>query len=148
DRTNSMIEWLEKHQIWMYLAAPFAGGVKGILLPGISTPLEHAINPVLGLLLYATFLMVPLGRIGQGFKDIHFLCVLCVLYFFVVPVFFFVLRRFIAGDRVLLVLVVFVLLAPCIDYVIVFSHFACGATERLFSPTPLLMLGQMVLLPF
>ena len=148
DRANGMIAWLEKHQIWMYLAALFAGGVIGILLPGVSTPLEQAINPVLGLLLYATFLMVPLGRIGQGFKDFHFLGVLGALNFLVVPIVVFLLTRFIAGDQVLLVGVVFVLLAPCIDYVIVFTHFAGGASERLLSATPLLMLGQMVLLPF
>src|SRR5699024_11516884 len=41
----------------------------------------------------------------------------------------------------------FVLLAPCIDYVIVFTHFAGGASERLLSATPLLMIGQMLLLP-
>src|SRR5699024_11528044 len=99
DRTNSMIEWLEKHQIWMYLAALFAGGVKGILLPGISTPLEHAINPVLGLLLYATFLMVPLGRIGQGFQDFHFLGVLGVPNFLVVRLGVFLLSRLLPGAR-------------------------------------------------
>src|SRR5699024_11731676 len=102
-RANRMIAWLEKHQIWMYLAALFAGGVIGILLPGVSTPLEQAINPVLGLLLYATFLMVPLGRICQGFKYFHFLAVLGELNFLVVPFVVFSLTWFISSDRFLFV---------------------------------------------
>lgn len=142
-----MVAWLEKHQIWMYLFALAIGGVLGLSAPGVGAPLETAINPVLGLLLYATFLMVPLARLGQGFKDFRFLGALMVVNFVVVPVVVFLLTRFIAGDQVLLVGVLFVLLAPCIDYVIVFTHFAGGASERLLSATPLLMIGQMFLLP-
>lgn len=142
-----MVAGLEKHQIWMYLAALAVGAAIGLSMPQIGVPLEIAINPALGLLLYATFLMVPMARIGQGFKDFRFLGVLALLNFVLVPIVVFVLTRFIAGDQVLLLGVLFVLLAPCIDYVIVFTHFAGGASERLLSATPLLMIGQMLLLP-
>ena len=142
-----MVAWLEKHQIWMYLVALAVGAAIGLSMPQIGVPLEIAINPALGLLLYATFLMVPMARIGQGLKDFRFLGVLALLNFVLVPIVVFVLTRFIAGDQVLLVGVLFVLLAPCIDYVIVFTHFAGGASERLLSATPLLMIGQMLLLP-
>jgi ACR3 family arsenite efflux pump ArsB len=40
-----------------------------------------------------------------------------------------------------------VLLAPCIDYVIVFTGLAGGAKERLLAAAPILMLGQLLLLP-
>lgn len=40
-----------------------------------------------------------------------------------------------------------VLLTPCIDYVIVFSGLAGGASERLLAAAPLLMLTQILLLP-
>src|SRR5699024_4781741 len=43
--------------------------------------------------------------------------------------------------------VLFVLLCPCVDYVIVFTGLAGGAQERLLALTPVLMLGQMLLLP-
>ena len=142
-----MVAWLEKHQIWMYLVALAVGAAIGLSMPQIGVPLEIAINPALGLLLYATFLMVPMARIGQGLKDFRFLGVLALLNFVLVPIVVFVLTRFIAGDQVLLVGVLFVLLAPCIDYVIVFTHFAGGASERLLSATPLLMIGQMLLQP-
>ncbi|HJG64960.1 MAG TPA: arsenic resistance protein [Corynebacterium stationis] len=142
-----MVAWLEKHQIWMYLLALVIGATTGLTAPELGSPLAIAINPVLGLLLYATFLMVPMARIGQGLKDFRFLGVLALLNFVLVPIVVFVLTRFIAGDQVLLVGVLFVLLAPCIDYVIVFTHFASGASARLLSATPLLMFGQMLLLP-
>lgn len=142
-----MIAWLEKHQIWLYLAALACGAALGLGTPAAAPALEVVINPVLGLLLYATFLAVPLNRIGQGLKDLKFLGVLFALNFVLGPLVVWGLTRFIAADHVLLVGVLFVLLAPCIDYVIVFSHLAGGASERLLSATPLLMLGQMVALP-
>jgi len=142
-----MIAWLEKHQIWLYLAALLCGAALGLGIPAAAPALETAINPVLGLLLYATFLAVPLNRISKGLKDFRFLSVLFALNFIAVPLVVWVLTRFIAADQVLLVGVLFVLLAPCIDYVIVFSHLAGGASERLLSATPLLMIGQMVALP-
>ena len=40
-----------------------------------------------------------------------------------------------------------VLLAPCIDYVVVFTALARGAHEKLLAATPLLMLGQILALP-
>ena len=142
-----MITWLEKHQIWMYLVALGVGAAIGLSAPGVAGPLETAINPALGLLLYATFLMVPLNRIGQGLKDFRFLGTLMVLNFIVVPVIVFLLTRFVTGEQEVFIGVLFVLLAPCIDYVIVFTHFSGGASERLLSATPLLMLGQMIALP-
>ncbi len=43
--------------------------------------------------------------------------------------------------------VLFVLLTPCVDYVIVFTGIAGGAKDRLPAAAPLLMLAQMLLLP-
>ena len=40
-----------------------------------------------------------------------------------------------------------VLLTPCIDYVIVFTGLAGGASDRLLAAAPVLMLAQMLLLP-
>ncbi|WP_369814506.1 bile acid:sodium symporter [Micrococcus sp. CH7] len=47
----------------------------------------------------------------------------------------------------LLVGVLLVLLAPCVDYVIAFTALAGGAAERLLAAAPLLMLVQLVVLP-
>src|SRR5690606_3046011 len=53
----------------------------------------------------------------------------------------------VAHDQVLLVGVLFVLLTPCVDYVIVFTGIAGGAKDRLLAAAPLLMLAQIALLP-
>ncbi|WP_244175965.1 arsenic resistance protein [Microbacterium oxydans] len=123
------------------------GAVVGLWAPAVAHPLELAITPVLGLLLYATFLGVPFSAIGRAFRDIRFLAVLLVVNFVIVPVIVFGLSRFVAHDQALLVGVLLVLLTPCVDYVIVFTGLAGGAKERLLAAAPLLMLGQMLLLP-
>ncbi|WP_105034195.1 bile acid:sodium symporter [Cryobacterium aureum] len=141
------VEWMERHQVPLYLAALAAGAGIGLLIPGVASPVELAINPVLGLLLYATFLGVPFAKIGQAFRDWRFLSTILVVNFVAVPVVVFLLSRIVAHDRVLLVGVLFVLLTPCVDYVIVFTGIAGGARERLLAAAPLLMLAQMLLLP-
>lgn len=141
------VEWLERHQVALYLAALMIGAIVGMVAPGIASAAETAINPVLGLLLYATFLSVPFARIGQAFRDWRFLSGALILNFALVPIVVFVLSRIVAHDQVLLVGVLFVLLTPCIDYVIVFTGLAGGANDRLLAAAPVLMLGQMLLLP-
>ncbi|MCU1516522.1 MAG: arsenic resistance protein [Pseudarthrobacter sp.] len=139
--------WMERHQIALYLVAILAGGAIGFLAPGSAGTLELSINPVLGLLLYATFLGIPFAAIGKAARDVRFLATVLVLNFAVVPLVVFGLTRFIAEDQALLVGVLLVLLTPCIDYVIVFTGLAGGATDRLLASAPVLMLAQMLLLP-
>ena len=50
------VERLERHQVSLYVAALVVGAAVGLLAPAVAHPAELAINPVLGLLLYATFL--------------------------------------------------------------------------------------------
>lgn len=145
--TRILIAWMERHQIGLYLLAILAGGAVGFLAPGSAGALEHSINPVLGLLLYATFLGIPFASIGKAARDLRFLATVLVLNFVIVPVVVFCLSRFIAGDQALLVGVLLVLLTPCIDYVIVFTGLAGGASDRLLAAAPVLMLAQMLLLP-
>lgn len=140
-----LVSAMEDHQILLYLAAIAIGAGAGLVLPG-AEHLEVGINPVLGLLLYATFLGVPFAAIGRAVRDVRFLGTVLVLNF-VVPVVVFVLSRFVAGDPPLLFGVLLVLLTPCIDHVIVFSGLAGGASARLLAAAPLLMLVQILLLP-
>ncbi|AVM63120.1 arsenic resistance protein [Dietzia cinnamea] len=144
---RSSVEWMERHQVALYLAGLVAGGVVGLLVPAVAGPAEFAIQPVLALLLYATFLGIPFGDVGRALRDRRFLATIGVVNFVVVPPIVWLLSRVVAHDRVLLVGVLFVLLTPCIDYVLVFSGLAGADTRRLLAATPLLMLAQMVLLP-
>ena len=141
------MQWMERHQVGLYLAALAAGAAVGLLFPVLAHPVETAINPVLGLLLYVTFLGVPFARLGQAFRDWRFLGTLLVVNFVRVPLVVFGLSRIVAHDQVLLIGVLFVLLTPCVDYVIVFAGMAGGSRERLLAAAPLLMLAQILLLP-
>lgn len=138
---------MQRHQVRLYLAALAVGAGVGLVAPAIAHPAELAINPVLGLLLYATFLGIPFARLGRAFGDRRFLVTIMVVDFVAVPVVVWLLSRVVAHDEVLLVGVLFVLLTPCVDYVIVFTGLAGGAKDRLLAAVPLLMLAQMLMLP-
>ncbi|MFC3983495.1 arsenic resistance protein [Streptosporangium jomthongense] len=141
------VEWWDRHQIPLYLVAIAAGAFAGLAAPRIAPALERAINPVLALLLFATFLAVPMAEIGRAFRDVRFLVAVLVANFGAVPVLVYGLSRFVADDRGLLLGSLLVLLTPCVDYVIVFTGLAGGARARLLAAAPLLMLAQMLLLP-
>lgn len=144
---RAAVEWGERHQVALYLAAIAAGTVVGLAAPMIAPALQHAITPVLAALLYATFLGVPFGRVARAFRDGRFLGAVLALNFVLLPVVVFALSRFVAHDTALLVGVLLVLLTPCVDYVIVFTGLAGGDRERLLAATPVLMLLQLLLLP-
>lgn len=144
---------MERNQVGLYLLALTAGAAVGLAQPAVAGPAEALVNPLLGLLLYATFLAVPFRRLGPALRDGRFLLTVAVVDFLCVPLVVWLLTRPLAAtgddpvDRALLVGVLFVLLAPCVDYVIVFTGLAGGAADRLLAATPLLMLAQLVLLP-
>lgn len=144
---RASVEWMERHQVSLYLAGLLVGGVVGVLAPAVARPAGLAIQPVLALLLYATFLGIPFARIGGAFRDWRFLGTILAVNFLLVPPIVWLLTRIVAHDRVLLVGVLFVLLTPCIDYVLVFAGLAGADVHRLLAATPLLMLAQMALLP-
>jgi ACR3 family arsenite efflux pump ArsB len=145
--TGSAVAWLEKFQIPLYLLALAVGVVVGLAAPASAPAFEIAINPVLIVLLYATFLAVPFSAIGVSLRDTNFLLSVVVLNFVLVPIVVFALTRFVASNEAVLVGILLVLLAPCIDYVIVFSGLAGAASERLLAAAPLLMLLQIAFLP-
>lgn len=145
-RRATGVAWLERHQAALYVAGIAAGAVVGWVLPGAGR-LAVLVEPVLGLLLLATFLAVPFAALGAALRDGRFLAALLGLNFVVVPLVVFGLSPFVAHDDALLVGVLLVLLAPCVDYVIAFTGLAGGAAERLLAAAPLLMLAQLLLLP-
>lgn len=146
-RLQSVVEWWDRFQIPLYLAAILVGAGIGLAAEETAPALEHSINPVLALLLFATFLSVPLVEVRRAFTDLRFLGAVLGANFIVVPVVAFGLSRFVADDQGLLLGVLLVLLTPCIDYVIVFTGLAGGARARLLAAAPLLMLAQILLLP-
>jgi ACR3 family arsenite transporter len=147
---DNLVAWLERYQVPLYLGALLVGGavgVAGAAVPGAGDGLAAAVNPVLALLLYATFLGIPLRGALATLRDGTFLVTVAVVNFVLVPPVVWLVTRLVADDGVLLVGALFVLLAPCVDYVIVFTGLAGGAADRLLAAAPLLMLAQMALLP-
>lgn len=144
---GAVVSWMEGQQVPLYIGAIVIGGVVGSVAPSIAPGLTVTINPVLGLLLFATFLGVPLIEVGRAFKDLRFLSAVLIVNFVIAPLVVWGLSRFVVEYRALLVGVLLVLLAPCVDYVIVFTGIAGGAKERLLAAAPVLMLLQIVLLP-
>ncbi|MHC5904224.1 bile acid:sodium symporter [Streptomyces sp. S6] len=138
---------LERHQVAFYIGALGVGGVLGLTAPGAGPGLEHAINPALAALLYVTFLQVPAAELVRSLRAGRFLGAALVVNFVVVPLVALGMSGLLPADRAVRLGVLLVLLAPCVDYVIVFSSLAGGSGERLLAATPLLLLAQMVLLP-
>ena len=142
-----LAERLERHQIAVYLAALAVGAAVGLSAPGADDALEGAIYPVLGALLYVTFLQVPFTELRAAFADRRFLGAALAVNFVVVPPVAYGLSRLAPGGTAVELGVLMVLLTPCIDYVIVFTRLAGGSDGRLLAAAPLLMLAQLALLP-
>ena len=138
---------MERHQVVIYLLAMVAGAGIGLAAPGLGSSLEHAINPVLGALLYVTFLQVPVADLARSLRDARFLSAAVVINFVIVPLVVAAMFFLLPTDQAIRVGVLLVLLCPCVDYVIVFSRLAGGSSDRLLAATPVLLIAQMALLP-
>lgn len=145
---QAVADRLERHQVLVYLVGLAVGGFIGLAIPGADSVLEHLIYPVLGALLYATFLHVPFVELRAALASGRFLAAALTVNFVVVPVVVWALTRLLPDDRAVLLGVLIVLLTPCVDYVIAFAGLAGGRAQRLIAAAPVLMLVQMLLLPF
>ena len=125
---------MEHHQVVLYLGALVAGAVLGLAAPAASSLLEAAVSPVLVTLLYTTFLGVPFHRLRAAFGDARFMAALVAVNFLVVPAVVLPLSRLVADESGLLAGTLLVLLAPCVDYVMVFTRLAGGAWSRILAP--------------
>lgn len=137
---------LEAWQVWIYFSVMAVGAVLGIHMPGLDG-LEAAINPALALMLFATFLQVPLAELGAALRNTKFMGALVVTNFVILPVVTAGLLQFLPDNPMLKLAVLFVLVAPCIDYVITFTHLGGGNARLLLAMTPVLLVLQILLLP-
>lgn len=138
--------FLEQHQVVIYFAAVIAAALAATLAPVLGI-LEVAINPAIAVMLFATFLQVPLAELGRAFHQLRFMAALLIANFVVVPLIVLMLIQFLPPDPLIRLGVLIVLLAPCIDYVVTFSHLGRGDARGLLAATPLLLGVQMLLLP-
>ncbi|WKS82040.1 arsenic resistance protein [Edwardsiella tarda] len=139
-------EWLERRQIALYLAAILLAILQGLTLPTY-TPSSQAISLALALMLYATFLQLPLGELGRALRHPRFLAALLLTQFLVIPLLLTLLLPLLPDEPLLRLGILLVLLTPCIDYVVPFAQLGRADVRPLLAATPLLLMLQMVLLP-
>ncbi len=137
---------LENHQVQIYFGAVVLGALAALSISG-TTALEIGINPSLAFMLFVTFLQVPLAELRMALARFRFLGVLLLANFVIMPVLVGVLVPFLPPDPMIRLGVLLVLLAPCIDYVVTFSHLGRADARLLLAATPALLIAQMLLLP-
>ena len=143
---QNLRETLENSQVRIYFGAVVVAAIAAVLVPGTDA-LEGAVNPALALMLFVTFLQVPLADLGRAFAQVRFMIALLVTNFLIIPVLVFALIQFLPADPMIRLGVLLVLLAPCIDYVVTFSHLGKADARLLLAATPALLILQMLLLP-
>ena len=138
---------LEHQQIPIYFAAVLLAGVFGLLAPQLAHGLGVLVTPAIAVLMYAMFLQIPFLDLRHGLGHKRFLSALLLANFILVPLLVWALTRGLVERPVLLVGALLVLLTPCIDYVVVFTHIGKGDSRLMLAATPVLLLLQLLLLP-
>ena len=130
----------------MYFVAVAVGVLVALTVPGTGA-LEAVINPALAVMLFATFLQVPLAELRQALGDLRFLAALMAANFAVIPLVVGILFQFVPDNPLIQLGVLLVLLTPCIDYVVTFAYLGRADARLLLAATPALLIVQMLLLP-
>jgi ACR3 family arsenite transporter len=138
---------LERYQVWIYLGAILAGLALGSIVPGVSDAFEALLWPALGFLLYTTFTQVPLTHLPDAFRDRRFMGAVLIGNFLLVPFVVWGLLAFLPDDPAIRLGVLLVLLVPCTDWFITFTHLGGGDTRRAIAATPVNLIVQIALLP-
>ena len=138
---------LERRQAWIYLAAILSGLALGTLAPGIAGVFEALLWPVLGFLLFITFTQMPLVNLPRAARDHRFIGAMLIGNFVLVPLLVWGLIAFLPDDTVLRLGVLVVLLVPCTDWFIAFTHLGRGDAVRAATATPILLAVQFACLP-
>ncbi|WP_449429941.1 bile acid:sodium symporter [Pseudomonas putida] len=140
-------EQLETKQIQIYFAAVIAAVAFGLLAPDALRYMQALVTPAIAVLMYAMFLQIPFLDLRQGLGNRRFMAALLLANFLLVPLLVWVATRGLVEHPAILIGALLVLLTPCIDYVVVFTHIGKGDSRLTLAATPVLLLVQLVLLP-
>jgi len=140
-------EQLESQQIPLYFAAVVAAVVFGLLATDAAQHLHLLVTPAIAILMYAMFLQIPFLDVRQSLSNRRFMAALLVANFILMPLLVWALTRGLDEHPAILIGALMVLLTPCIDYVVVFTHIGKGDARLTLAATPVLLLAQLVLLP-
>lgn len=117
---------LEKYQVLAYLAAIGCGLIAGMLSPDRASALEVVRWPILALLLYTTFTQVPMAHLRNASADLRLVTATVLGNFLVIPVVVWCLMSLVADEPAIRLGVLLVLLVPCTDWFITFTHLGGG----------------------
>lgn len=109
--------------------------------------LDAILWPLLALLLYTTFSQVPLAHVRQAVSSPRFLSAAVAGNFLVIPAILWGLMHWLPEDPAIRLGVLLVLLVPCTDWFITFTHLGAGDTKHAMAFSPVSLLMQVVLLP-
>jgi len=140
-------EQLEQNQIPLYFIAVALAAVLGLLAPSTAGALEALVTPAIAVLMYAMFLQIPFLDLRAGLGNRRFMGALLLANFVLVPLLVWAGTRGLVEQPAVLVGALLVLLTPCIDYVVVFTHLGKGDARLTLAATPVLLLVQLALLP-
>ncbi|MEA3236874.1 arsenic resistance protein [Pseudomonas mosselii] len=138
---------LERNQIPLYFIAVVLACAVGLLAPGAAQALEMLVTPAIAVLMYAMFLQIPFLDLRAGLGNRRFMGALLLANFVLVPLLVWAGTRGLVEHPGVLVGALLVLLTPCIDYVVVFTHIGKGDSRLTLAATPVLLLVQLALLP-
>lgn len=138
---------LERNQIPLYFVVVLLAAGFGLLAPSFAHHVSTLITPTIAVLMYAMFLQIPFLDLRQSLSNKRFLSALLFANFILIPLLVWALTQGLAGRPALLVGALLVLLTPCIDYVVVFTHIGKGDSRLMLAATPVLLLLQLALLP-
>jgi len=138
---------LEENQIPIYFIAVIGAAIGGLLAPEAAQGLGNLVTPAIAVLMYAMFLQIPFLDIQQGLRDRRFMAALLIANFLLIPLLVWAMTRGLVNHPAILIGALLVLLTPCIDYVVVFTHIGKGDSRLTLAATPVLLLLQLVLLP-
>ncbi|MCS7061753.1 MAG: hypothetical protein RMN25_11400, partial [Anaerolineae bacterium] len=140
-------ETLEKFQALIYLASVGAGMGVGALAPEQAASLEDLLWPILALLLYTTFTQVRLAHLRESFADGRFFQAAVIGNFLLIPVMLWLAAPLLPEHPAARLGALMVLLTPCTDWFITFTHLGQGDAKSAIAFAPLSLLLQAILLP-
>lgn len=140
------MSYMERHQVALYLASMAVGGASAGL-SGWSLVSEQLVPYALGALLWTNFALMPLVgmSVGQHKRLARTVVLVATLGtpILVAPL----VSSFIPEGGPVALAAVIVLLAPCVDYVVVFTCIAGGEYRGLLAATPYLLGVQIISIP-
>lgn len=124
-------------------------GIGAGQIEAIRTNAEHVIVPLLIVMLYLTFLQIPLPKVKQAFENFRFSSATLLMNFVWTPLFAWFLASLFLGDQPALYIgFIMLMVTPCTDWYLVFTGIAKGNLALATAILPVNLILQIVLLPF